>query len=246
MTDAESRLREHRDVWVRKPGLRAVYADYHRRLLDAVPNAGPVLEIGGGSGNFRDMAPNAISVDLAASPWVDVCCDAHALPFEDGSFAGVVMLDVLHHLARPAAFFTEAARVLRSGGRLAMVEPGMTPLSRPFYTYLHHEPVDMNVDPFADQPPEVAVDPFQSNQAIPSLLFGSAEGQKRFEARLSEFRVLRRNAFSFLAYPLSGGFQQWSLLPGAVAPALIGLDNLMSPFFGRWLGFRIAVILERH
>ena len=118
MTAADPRLREHRDVWDRKPGLRAVYADYHIRLLDAVPN-GPILEIGGGSGNFRDIAPNAISVDLAASPWVDVCCDAHELPFLDGAFSGIVMLDVLHHLARPAAFFAEAARALRPGGRLA-------------------------------------------------------------------------------------------------------------------------------
>lgn len=245
MADADSRLREHRDVWERKPGLRAVYAGYHRRLLNAVPQDGPVLEIGGGSGNLRDMARNAISVDLAASPWIDVCCDAHELPFADGSFAGIVMLDVLHHLARPAAFFTEVARALRSGGRLAMIEPGMTPLSMPFYTHLHHEPVDMRVDPLADQPPEVAADPFQSNQAIPSLLFRQAEGRKRFESQFPELRVVDRAEFSFLAYPLSGGFQQWSLLPRVMAPPLIGLDNLLSPIVGSLLGFRIGVVLER-
>ena len=245
MIEADPRLREHREAWGRKPGLRAVYADYHQRLLNAMPEAGSILEIGGGSGNLRVMAPNAISVDLAASPWVDVCCDAHELPFSDGSFAGIVMLDVLHHLARPTAFFMEAARVLRTGGRLAMIEPGMTPLSRPFYTHLHHEPVDISVDPLADQPPEVAADPFRSNQAIPSLLFGQVEGRKRFEVRFPEFRLVRCANFSFLAYPLSGGFQQWALLPGVAASAMIRLDNLLSPLVGSLLGFRIGIVLER-
>ena len=244
MTRADPRLREHRDVWDRKPGLRAVYADYHQRLLGAVPD-GPVLEIGGGSGNFRDMAPNAISVDLAASPWVDVCCDAHELPFADGSFAGIVMLDVLHHLARPAAFFKEAARALRPGGRLAMIEPGMTPLSRPFYTYLHHEPVDMSVDPLADQPPEVAADPFQSNQAIPSLLFDEGAHRARFERQFPELTIVARSKFSFLAYPLSGGFKEWSLLPGALAPAILKFEECLGPIVGEALGFRIGVVLER-
>ncbi|PPR61452.1 MAG: hypothetical protein CFH10_01159 [Alphaproteobacteria bacterium MarineAlpha4_Bin2] len=245
MTQADPRLRKHREAWESKPGLRAVYADYHHRLLDGMPEAGPILEIGGGSGNLRDMAPNVISIDLAVSPWVDVCCDAHELPFADGSFAGIVMLDVLHHLARPVAFFTEAARALRTGGRLAMIEPGMTPLSLLFYTHLHHEPVDMSVDPLADQPPEVAVDPFWSNQAIPSLLFGQSEGRERFEGRIPEFRVVRCADFSFLAYPLSGGFKRWSLLPGVAAPALIGLDNLLSPLVGSLIGFRIGILLER-
>ena len=244
MTAADPRLREHRDVWDRKPGLRAVYADYHIRLLDAVPD-GPILEIGGGSGNFRDIAPNAISVDLAASPWVDVCCDAHELPFPDGAFSGIVMLDVLHHLARPAAFFAEAARALRPGGRLAMIEPGMSLLSTPFYTYLHHEPVDMSVDPLADQPPEVAADPFQSNQAIPSLLFDRASHRARFEGQFPELKIVAKSKFSFLAYPLSGGFKNWSLLPGTLAPAILKVDEWLGPVLGGMLGFRIGVVLER-
>ena len=101
---ADPRLREHRDVWDRKPVLRAVYAGYHRRLPNELPSGGRILEIAGVVAIFRDMAPNTISVDLASSPWVDVCCDARELPFADGTFSGIAMLDVLHHLARPATF----------------------------------------------------------------------------------------------------------------------------------------------
>ena len=238
-------LREHRDVWDRKPGLRMVYAGYHRSMLAALPADGPILEIGGGSGNFLDIAPGATSVDLTPSPWVHACCDAHELPFADAAIAGIAMLDVLHHLARPSVFFSEAMRVLRPGGRLAMIEPGMTPLARPFYTYLHHEPVDMTVDPLADQPPEVAIDPFQSNQAIPSLLFDRTDHRKRFEQEFPDLRIVDLRKFSFLAYPLSGGFKRWSLLPGVIAPAMLRIDDLISPLLGPLFGFRIGVVLER-
>ena len=245
MNDVDPRLREHRDVWERKPGLRAIYVDYHRRLLSALPADEPILEIGGGSGNFSETAANVVSVDLVPSPWVDVSCDAHALPFEDSAFGGIAMLDVLHHLARPATFFEEAARVLHPGGRLAMIEPGITPFSWPFYHFLHQEPVDMSVDPLADQPPEVAADPFLSNQGIPTLLFDRREHRARFEARFPQFKIVDRRTFSLFAYPMSGGFKRWSLLPGWMAAPLLALENGLSPTLGPILGFRISVTLER-
>ena len=75
------------------------------------------------------------------------CYTAHRLPFPDRAFGGIVLLDVLHHLPEPVRFFDEAARLLRPGGRLALIEPGITPLSGPVYRLLHEEPVDMAADP---------------------------------------------------------------------------------------------------
>ncbi len=89
----------------------------------------------------------------------------------DEIFAGVVMLDVLHHLERPIEFLKEASRVLKPGGRLAMIEPAMTTLARRFYDRFHEEPVDMQADPFAPVTINPDRDPFDANQAIPSLLF---------------------------------------------------------------------------
>lgn len=245
MSDVDPRLQEHRDVWERKPGLRLIYTDYHRRLLAAMAEHGPILEIGGGSGNFSETSPNVISVDLVESPWIDVACDAHELPFGDGAFGGIAMLDVLHHLARPAVFFEEACRVLRPGGRLAMIEPGITPGSWPFYHFLHQEPVDMSVDPIADQPAEVALDPFLSNQGIPTLLFDRKRHRARFEAQFPNFRIVEQLKFSLFAYPLSGGFKRWSLLPKCATVPLLQLERLLSPVFGPVFGFRISIVLER-
>ena len=46
--------------------------------------------------------------------------DMHALPFEDGHFDLVVLMHALTYASRPAVAVAEAARVLRSGGRLLL------------------------------------------------------------------------------------------------------------------------------
>ncbi len=48
---------------------------------------------------------------------------AEALPFAAASFDGAVMLNALHHVPAPGRALAEAARILREGGRLVVVEP---------------------------------------------------------------------------------------------------------------------------
>ncbi len=113
-------LNEHRIVWQDKPVLRAIYADFYRRIIAAC-RPGLSLEIGGGSGNLKDFASEVISTDVVPTPWLDAAADAQALPFGEESFTNIVMVDVLHHIERPRRFFAEAERVLRPGGRI--IEP---------------------------------------------------------------------------------------------------------------------------
>ncbi len=246
-TDADPRLEQHRQLWQRKSGLRAVYGDYHRRLVDAVGIDGKVLEIGSGSGHLRDVAPgiDSTTIDILPAPWVDVQADAHSLPFADQSFDGIVMLDVLHHLERPAEFFAEALRVLKPGGRVAMMEPGMSTLARQFYTHLHEEPVDMTADPLTMEAADPQRDPFDSNQAIPSLLFKNPAIRKRFETRFPQFSIVENRWLSLFAYPMSGGFKNWSLVNGALARGLIRLEDCLLPVLGPVMGFRLFTVLEK-
>ncbi len=237
-----SRPADFRAVWEQKPALRAVYADLYRQIARRC-RPGRTLEIGGGSGNLKAFAPDVISTDIQWAPWLDAAADAHQLPFAAGSFANVVLFDVLHHLERPRRVLVEAARVLTPGGRLVMVEPAITPLSFVFYKLFHREPVDMAVDPLADGALTPGRDPYLSNQAVPTLLFGRFG--RALAGAVPTLELGERRSISLWAYPLSGGFQRWSLLPAAAAPALLAIEHALEPLLGRLIGFRLLVVLER-
>jgi len=235
-------LDEHRGAWLKKPALRAVYQDIYRRIAN-VTKPGKTLEIGGGTGNFKSFVPEVLSTDIQHASWLDVVCDAHELPFVDGLFDNIVMFDVLHHLERPQFFLTEAARVLRPGGQLVLVEPAITPVSRIFYTHFHPEPVDMNDDPFAVGDRDPNRDPYDSNQAIPSLLFKQKASQ--FETENPDFNLKLSQYLSLFTYPLTGGFRPWTLMPAALVPLFLKIEDIFLPVFGPIMAFRLFVVLER-
>ena len=235
----------HRGVWEQKETIRLLYRDFHRRLLDSCP-AGRVLDIGGGTAHIKDVRPDIVSTDILLFPGIDVVADAHRLPFPDESFMGVVMLDVLHHLERPIEFLEEASRVLKPGGRLAMIEPAMTTLARRFYDYFHAEPVDMDADPFADVAINPDRDPFDANQAIPTLLFATSAACRRVEEVIPSLRVRSVKWLSLFAYPMSGGFQSWSMMPAALVRPLLAFEEKVPEAVRRQIAFfRMMVVLER-
>ena len=243
MAAISDQLKEHRRLWNAKPILQIVYGDWYDKLLQECPY-GRILEIGGGTGNLKSVRKEILSLDIQEAPWLDIVSDAHQLPIDDGSIDAIVMVDLLHHLERPRLFFDEALRILREGGRLIMVEPAITLGSWFFWKFLHPEPVDFDVDPLAEQSLSGSWKPWDANQAIPTMLFrGNAQ---RFRSVFPELKIKAVSWFSFLAYPLSGGFRPWQAIPSAIAPALLRVENGLSPYLGRWFGFRLMVVLEKN
>jgi ArsR family transcriptional regulator len=98
---------------------------------------GDVLDIASGDGVLAELlSPHAsryVCVDTSARvvaaagerlrrfPNVEVReGDMHALPFKDNSFDLVVLMHALTYSTKPAQAVSEAARVLRKGGRLLL------------------------------------------------------------------------------------------------------------------------------
>jgi SAM-dependent methyltransferase len=239
MADA---LNSYLSIWDRKPVLRLVYNDIFDRIA-ARCVAGTTLEIGGGIGNFKERLPNVISSDIQFGRWLDIVADAQRLPFRDGSLSNIVMLDVLHHIEFPLLFLREAARALRPGGRIVMVEPGITLGSTLFFRLVHQEPVIMSANPLLIGEPDPDRDPYFSNQAIPTLISGKFRDQ--FHAALPGMRIVEDSWFSFAVYPLSGGFKPWSLLSERLASAGLKLEKRLEKLLGRYLGFRVLVVIEK-
>ena len=236
-------LADARKLWQDKPVLRSIYYDYYNQMVKMC-KPGETLEIGGGSGNLKGFLKNVVSTDIQPVPWLDVAVDAQSLPFADASFDNIVMLDVLHHIERPVRFFREASRVLRPGGRIVMLEPMITPVSWIFYNFLHPEPVDMGADPLDDGELSPGRDPFDANQAIPTRLF--IKNYSDFKETFPELSMINMKPLSIIAYPLSGGFRPWCLLPDALVKYVLKIENIILPLFGRLSAFRILVCIERN
>ena len=77
----------------------------------------------------------------------------------------------------------------------------------------------MKADPFATVVINPDRDPFDANQAIPSLLFATEPARRRLEQTIPSLGVRSVDWLSLFAYPMSGGFQKWSLMPAALGRA---------------------------
>ncbi len=103
-----------------------------REALDGAPGR-RLADVGGGTGNYAlalrlegwkpvvvDRSPEMLA-RAKAKGLATVQADAQQLPFDDRTFDAVTMISMLHHVEdRPAALI-EAHRILRPGGRLALL-----------------------------------------------------------------------------------------------------------------------------
>ena len=133
-----------RQVWLQRSAIRTALdlldPAPDERLLDVATGTGAVLRA------LRERAapPRSVTgIDASAAMlahvgalpqgWSVGVGDARALPFEDGAFDAVSASYLLHIVEDLPAVLAEIRRVLRPGGRLVTVTPGVPPrgLARP-------------------------------------------------------------------------------------------------------------------
>lgn len=120
-------------------GIYEICKDDYPQMLEELRNESfeDVLDVGCGTGAVLellhgeypekhltglDLTPRMIEA-ACAKRLENVCFvvgDAEALPFESQSFGAVLCSNSFHHYPHPEKFFSEAARVLRPGGRLIL------------------------------------------------------------------------------------------------------------------------------
>ena len=101
---------------------------------------GDILDLGCGNKPYREWygprTDRQTGCDIVQSDQrrVDVLCQAHRLPFAEGSFDTVLCTQVLEHVYHQRELVTDAYRSLRPGGHLI--------LSVPFCWEIHEAPYD--------------------------------------------------------------------------------------------------------
>lgn len=198
-----------------------------------------MLDLGGGIGsisvNFADAGHSVVSMDLSREKVLKgrglykdvpnmnyVVGDAHNLPFKDGAFDVVHSWAALHHFPDKRKSLGEVRRVLRPGGRLVALEPGLVnPFAAPARKFFPTAAHDRMEKPF-----------------VPSSL----------KKTMSEFfGKVETRSFGFLVYILPfilARLGKISSLFRPIEPHLIKLDDGVSKMFRDFAGV-IAISAEK-
>jgi len=191
------------------------------------------LEIGSGAGLIKKFI-NCTTSDIVKNEFIDRQEDACNLSFNDLSLDNIIGIDIFHHLNNPDNFFREAARVLRSIGRIVLIEPYISTVSFIARKLFHHEKISFKrLAKLGDNPEE-------ANLASPTILF-------KKDWQNVNFKVIEIRYQDVLAYPLSGGFSKMKFAPNFLAPAILQLDKCLSKFgwLNKFFGFKMIIVLEK-
>lgn len=228
-------------AWNNKPALRYLYHNWHKNVISWLIN-GESIEIGCGIGQLKEILPHIKTIDVAYSKWTDIVGDAQELPLKSESAANLILFDVLHHLPKPILFFKEAQRILKSKGRVVIVEPYISFFSGLIYKKFHPEPVNIDCDPLSENSPLSTEKPFDSNQAIATVLF--FKQVENWKKTFPYLRLIHRCRFAQLAYPATGGFGSPQIMPDGLIRLLFRLEKHLSPI-SKFLAFRTLVVIEK-
>lgn len=247
LNDYKEEVALQRKVWLEKKVLRIQYEKWYGMVVRALSSNKPTIEIGSGSGNFKQYYPECVATDVVLNgPWIDMIVDAQHLPFKPGDAGNFVVCDAIHHFQRPVEFLRQCAASLKPGGRIVLLEPALTWWSKIVYKTSHHEPLDMKWDPFSvdGKPPDPDPGHTFANIAIPEILF--YRRRKKTLAAVPDLKLVSAHKFGFLAYPLTGGFNYRSFLPAYGFETLIAAEDLLTRPIANWMtGMRMLVVLEK-
>lgn len=230
----------HLEIIKKKGFLKKIYLDFYSQLADSVKYAEnqSILELGSGGGFIKEVYPDIITSDVLELPTVDKIFSACQMPFEDGSLDAIMMIDVLHHIPDVRAFFREATRCLKPGGRMAMIEPANTLWARFIYQHFHHE----DFDPKAEWEFPSSGPLSTANGALPWIVFH--RDRAIFQQEFPKLKILTCQCHTPLRYLISGGLTLKQLVPSWCYSAIKGLEFCLTPL-NRLIGMFQTIVLER-
>lgn len=237
-------IEKNYEYWNQKPVLKILYGDFYRRIaahLSNLPDS-KIVELGSGLGNIREFIPNCIRTDLFPNPWIDQIENAYHLSFPDETVSDLILTDVFHHLKYPGTALKEFSRVLRKGGRVILLEPCMSALGLLVYGVLHDEPIAVKREIEWEAPegwsPE-QIDYYAAQGNASRVFLG-----KKFRQRLGDWRTIKTQRLSAIAYAASGGFSKPQLYPTSALPLIRKLEKVLD-LFPLLFATRLLVILEK-
>lgn len=231
----------HARIIQKKPFLKKLYTDFYNQFKKSISNnidTKIFVELGSGGGFIKDIIPNVITSDIIHLPNVDMHFSALDMPFENNTIDAYFMLDVLHHINNPLAFFKELNRCLKIGGKIIMIEPANTYWGRFIYQNFHHEPFDSSGGWGFENTGHLS----SANIAISWIIF--YRDRQRFEKEFPSLKILKLKPHTPFRYLISGGVSVRQLLPSFTYYMVKGIEMIISPL-NKYFGMFLTIEIEK-
>jgi SAM-dependent methyltransferase len=223
--------------------LEEIYRSVYEKIASEIParEYPRLLELGSGGGFFRDFAPHAVTSECIDVPGIDRIVDACRIgeQFEAASLDAIAAFNVFHHLPDAAGFLRGASKVLRAGGRIALVEPWFTPVGQWFYRAIHHEPSILDARDWG------IVGEGRlggANSRLPTSVF--RDNDERFTREFPDLVIVKREPFHKWLYLVSGGLRLNTRVPRLLAKRMVDFDRRVEQG-NRTFGLFALVVVDK-
>jgi SAM-dependent methyltransferase len=226
---------------IREKGfLRRIYEEWYGEIRDSLPRKhGTVLELGSGAGFLEEAIPDLLKSDVLHVADLSLVMDALEMPLRNESLRAIVMIDVLHHLPQPRLFFQDAARCVKPGGAVIMIEPWVTAWSKLVYSHMHYEPFDAETEEWGFP----STGPLSgANGALPWILFH--RDRSLFAEEFPQWCIRDIRLQMPFSYLLSGGVSMRALFPEGAFGPVRWVEKRLNPWLSELAMFAL-IVLER-
>jgi glycosyltransferase involved in cell wall biosynthesis len=227
------------------PSVQVYLKSLYGRVENEIKLDAEYLEIGAGAGISKDFLKEyrIQRTDFMGSDDNDIRgnVDAHALPYKNDEFDGVLLFDALHHFTMPLDAMKECLRVTKPGGKIILIEPYVSLFSYPIYKFFHFEKTSWiyRIDSSDGAPSG----PEQGDQGISKAILKSLKYSKTPQLKeLSSWNYSLITPFSFF---LTGGATSPLKIPSGVIKFAVMIENRIPKVLMRFIAARIFIVFRK-
>jgi SAM-dependent methyltransferase len=229
--------------FLKKPGFLQVVFDIQKEMIKCSSSTDKIdvknLELGAGVLPMKMFYPDVKSTDVVPSAHLDGVLDASNLDLKSNSIDNLFLQNTFHHLPDPQAFFNEAFRVLKKGGRIVIVDPYHNKLSSFLFPRLFATETFEKRGSWFDASNHAMIG---ANQALTYIVF--CRDLELFNRSNPNFSLISAEPLkSGLRYLLTGGLNFKQLVPNSVLKLMSVFEK--SRFMPRFLSIHWIVVLKK-